>query len=80
MAKHSVRDVPGRVKFRVIEFELDGSDTAVVDAIRGLASTLTGNRGPAQVRRIASGNGHTATVVEDPADTDVVDDAGGSGD
>src|SRR5690349_1633694 len=69
MAKHSLRDVPGRVKFRVIEFELDGSDVALQDAIKGLSTALAGNRTQTQVKRIASGNGaHAPAAVEEPLD------------
>src|SRR4051812_17009314 len=67
MAKHSSKDASGRIKFRVIEFELDGSDVTMQDAIKGLANAITGNRAP--VKRITSGNGAHATP-EDTIDTE----------
>jgi len=71
MAKHSSRDVPGRVKFRVIEFELDGSDTALQDAIKGLSTALAGSRAQTPVKRLTSGNGALpSAVVEDSINAD----------
>ncbi len=63
MPKQQVRDERGKVKFRVIEFELDGSDSALQDAIRGLTTALTDRAGARAVQRLAAGT-EKATALQ----------------
>jgi len=63
MAKQILKDDRGRVKFRVIEFELDGSDSALQDAIKGLTTAISDRQKTAY--KLTTGNGKAALPVSD---------------
>ncbi|UVH55201.1 hypothetical protein NWF24_20455 [Variovorax paradoxus] len=46
-------DAIGKVKFRVIEFELEGTDAAMQETIRGFTAALNNNQGVPAGRQIA---------------------------
>lgn len=79
MAKSSSQGERGRVKFRVVEFELEGSDGSLQDALRNLANALGGNKvsykaiGPAKGGAAASPA--LPDVDADEPEADEADDA-----
>lgn len=72
----------GRVKFRVIEFEVEGANPTLIEGIKNLAAAIGRGNGAAQqmkaVRTAANGNGAAAlgagVDAEDDVDVDVDDD------
>lgn len=61
----------GRVKFRVIEFELDGGDTALLESLRSIAATFGGRLKVAPVKMLpspASGAAQTEPEVDPESD------------
>jgi hypothetical protein len=66
----------GRVKVRVIEFELDGSNQTLRDSIRDIVGAIGGRpqlqrQNPAALGGAAKGSGNPAAPIADDADSDV---------
>ncbi len=66
----------GKVKFRVIEFELEGSDESLHDGLKNLATALMRGQGAPPTRQIANGAKPAPAAADgaQPEDEDQQDD------
>lgn len=62
----------GKVKFRVIEFELEGTDATLQDTIRGFTAALNRASGAAPARLL--GNGQTKQLENGPSHEEEAED------